>query len=222
MPATSEKEKIADAALPAPSDLNNGLTFPAFWDLPSEYEISESYLSSTTPRKHWCFLGKIISSNVLVRLTLEVEDKAGHRLLVAFHTDDRGAAFQDLCLQDHTIAVLYATQHTFAFSPPGLRLEEDAHIKVFPYSLDHMLEASGELFDKGRGKRCEVCRMVDAPLKKCAGCKGAWYCSKASKSSDWREHKQKCSINKDVQWFTRKNWESNSNSFFFPIRRKGW
>jgi len=177
-----EREKSPDTALPPPSDLNNAQTFPAFWDLPPEHEISETYLSSTKSRKHWCFLGNIISSNLLVRLTLEVEDKAGQRLHVAFHTDDRGAAFRDLCLRGHTIAVLYATQHTFAFSPPGLRLEDNAHIKVVPYSLDQLLEASGELFDSGMGKRCEVCRMAEASLKKCAGCKNTWYCSKASQT----------------------------------------
>lgn len=175
-----EKEKKPNDALPPPSDLNNALTFPSFQELPSEHEISETYLSSTKPRKHWCFLGQIVSSNVVVRLTLDVEDREGNRLLVAFHTDDRGAAFRNLCVRGHTIAVLYATQHTFAFSPPGLRLEEDTHIKVFPYSLDQMLEASGELFDREM-KRCEVCKMADSTiLMKCGGCKSAWYCSKAS------------------------------------------
>ncbi|KAI6048013.1 hypothetical protein EDC04DRAFT_2620972 [Pisolithus marmoratus] len=133
----------------APSDLNNPQTFPTFWDL-----------YSTKPRRHWCFLGKIISSSVVVRLALQVEDTEGHRLLVAFHTDDRGAAFMDQCKEGHTIAVLYATQHTFAFSPPGLRLEQDAHVKVFPM----------------RGHADET----DTPLKKCSACSGAWYCSRAS------------------------------------------
>ncbi|KAI6112463.1 hypothetical protein EDD16DRAFT_1166385 [Pisolithus croceorrhizus] len=177
-------EKVNYFATPplAPSDLNNSLTFPTFWDLPSEYETSDTCLYSTKPRKHWCFLGKIVSSSFLVRVALEVEDKEGHRLLVAFHTDDRGVAFKDQCKEGHTIAVLYATQHTFAFSPPGLRLEQDAHVKVFPYSLDEMLDASRELFEKGMGKRCEGCDKTDAPLKKCSACNGAWYCSRASRS----------------------------------------
>jgi len=184
MPSARKRRKRAAAALPPPSGPNNALTFPAFWDLPSEYEINETDLSSTKPRKHWCFLGKIVSGGVFVRLSLEVEDKTGHRLLVAFHTNDRGAAFQHLCIPGHTIAVLHAKQHIFAFSPPGLRLEENAHIKVLPYSLDQVLKASKDLVDQGKGKRCEVCRMADVPLEEqCAGCKSVWYCSKASQTA---------------------------------------
>ena len=182
MPSAHKRKKraAAVAALPPPSDLNNAQTFPAFWDLPSEYQTD---LFSTKP-KHWCFLGKIVSGGVFVRLSLEVEDKAGHRLLVAFHTKDRGAAFQHLCKPGHTIAVLYAKQHIFAFSPPGLRLEENAHIKVFPYSLNQMLKASKGLFDNWKGKICEVCRMADVSLEVyCASCKGVWYCSKASQTA---------------------------------------
>ena len=111
------------------SNLNNPHTFPAFFNLPSEYDINDTYFSSAKPRKHWCFLGQVVRSDILVRLMLQVEDKKGHEILVAFHTDDRGAMFQPLCTPGSTIAVLYATQHTFAFSPPGLRLEESVRTK---------------------------------------------------------------------------------------------
>ncbi|KIK97679.1 hypothetical protein PAXRUDRAFT_824679 [Paxillus rubicundulus Ve08.2h10] len=92
------------ALLPT-SDLNNPDTFPSFSNLPAEYEIRDTYLPSANPRKHWCFLGRVVSSGVLVRLALDVEDKEGHKFLVAFHTDDRGAAFQGLCNAGSTIAV---------------------------------------------------------------------------------------------------------------------
>ncbi|KIK30079.1 hypothetical protein PISMIDRAFT_383572 [Pisolithus microcarpus 441] len=214
-----EKENHSATTPLAPSDLNNPLTFPTFWGLPPEYESNDIDLYSTKPRKHWCFLGKIVSSSVLVRLALEVEDKEGHRLLVAFHTDDRGAAFLDQCKEGHTIAVLYATQHTFAFSPPGLRLEQDAHVKVFPYSLDDMLEASRELFEKGMGKRCEGCDKTETPLRKCSACNGAWYCSR---TGCWPAHKRRCPVLKEIQWFTRKNWENSVHQYFFPRHLGGW
>ncbi|KAG9313942.1 hypothetical protein JVU11DRAFT_4716 [Chiua virens] len=162
------------------SDLNNSSTFPAFWDLPDEYEINDTYFSTTKPRKHWCFLGRVVSSGVLVRLSLEVEDRKGHKILVAFHTNDRGAAFQALCTPGSTIAVLYATQHTFAFSPPGLRIEENSHVKVFPHSLEVMLRTSKKICEKDKVARCEVCGRADGNVKKCARCKTAKYCSKAS------------------------------------------
>ncbi|KAF9225315.1 hypothetical protein BS17DRAFT_778434 [Gyrodon lividus] len=209
------------ALLPT-SDLNNAHTFPSFFNLPAEYEINDAYFSSTNPRKHWCFLGRVVSSGVLVRLSLEVEDQKGHKFLVAFHTDDRGAAFQALCNAGNTIAVLYATQHTFAFSPPGLRLEESAHVKVFPYTLEKMLETSKELFKKAEDKRCEVCGTVDAIMKKCARCKGAWYCSKTCQKDGWTAHKYKCAIFRDVQWFVSRNWESGRNTHSFLVGRASW
>lgn len=165
------------------SDLNSSHTFPTFLNLPAEYEINDAYFSSTTPRKHWCFLGRVVNSNVqVVRLTMQVEDKKGHQILVSFHTDDRGASFQAHCTPGSTIAVLYATQHTFAFSPPGLRLEQNAHIKVFPHTLEAMLRTSKAIFERDRTAKCEVCGRMDANVKKCARCKTAWYCSKVSPS----------------------------------------
>lgn len=165
------------------SDLNNPNTFPAFLNLPAEYEINDTYFSSTKPRKHWCFLGRVVSSSVMVRLTLQVEDKKGNRISIAFHTDDRGASFQAQCTPGNTIAVLYATQHTFAFIPPGLRLEEATHVKVFPHTLEAMLKTSKAIFERDRTARCEVCGRVDANVKKCARCKTAWYCSKVTPST---------------------------------------
>ncbi|KAF9245657.1 hypothetical protein BU15DRAFT_70728 [Melanogaster broomeanus] len=209
------------ALLPT-SDLSNPNTFPTYFNLPPEYEVNDTCYTSTKPRKHWCFLGKVVSSGALVRLTLEVEDKKGHKFLVAFHTDDRGAAFQAQCTPGNTIAVLYATQHTFAFSPPGLRLEESSHVKVFPYKLEKMLETSKEIFGKAKTGRCEVCMTVDTTMKRCAQCKSAWYCSKACQTKGWKTHKDKCTLFRDVQWFVSRNWESGSKTHAFPVERASW
>jgi len=164
------------------SDLNDPNTFPTFPNLPAENVINDAYFSSTKPRKHWCFLGQVVSSNVGVRLTLQVEDKKGHKILAAFYTDDRGASFQAQCTPGSTIAVLYATQHTFPFSGPGLRLEEGAHVRVFPHTLEAMLRTSKAVFETDGTAKCEVCGRVDVNMKKCARCKTAWYCSKVSPS----------------------------------------
>ncbi|KAN0100202.1 hypothetical protein V8E55_000186 [Tylopilus felleus] len=204
------------------SDLNNPNTFPAFLNLPAEYEINDTYFSSTKPRKHWCFLGRVVSSSVMVRLTLQVEDKKGNRISIAFHTDDRGASFQAQCTPGNTIAVLYATQHTFAFIPPGLRLEEATHVKVFPHTLEAMLKTSKAIFERDRTARCEVCGRVDANVKKCARCKTAWYCSKTCQNNGWLSHKDECAIFRDVQWFVTRNWETGIHTHTFPVEHVPW
>jgi len=204
------------------SDLNNPSTFPTFLNLPTEHQVNTAYLSSTKPRKHWCFLGRVVSSSVLVRLTLQVEDRKGHKILVAFHTDDRGASFRELCTPGSTIAVLYATQHTFAFSPPGIRVEETAHVKVFPYTLEEMLGTSKVIFGRDKAARCDVCRIAEVNMKKCARCKTPWYCSKTCQTNGWQSHKEECAILRDVQWFVSRNWETGVNAHAFPIERAPW
>ncbi|KAH7886238.1 hypothetical protein F5I97DRAFT_1235524 [Phlebopus sp. FC_14] len=201
------------------SDLNNSAIFRPFSELPSEHEFSETYLSYTKPRKHWCFLGKIVKCNFLVRLTLDVEDKKGHRFLVAFHTDDRGAAFKAMCIPGNTIAVLYAAQHTFAFSPPGLRIEEDGRVMVFPYSLEKMLAVSNDVLQRAKAGTCETCGAVENSMKKCARCKTALYCSRECQTNGWASHKDRCAITKDLLWFMQRDWESSSNAHLFPAGR---
>ncbi|KAH0834727.1 hypothetical protein J3R83DRAFT_10278 [Lanmaoa asiatica] len=180
VPTIIQQDNLPMALLPT-SDLNDPNTFPTFFNLPDEYDINDAYFSSTKPRKHWCFLGQVVSSGVFVRLMLEVEDKEGHKMLVAFHTTDRGASYQAICTPGSTIAVLYATQHAFAFSPPGLRLEDGVQIKVFPHTLKAMLKTSKAIFEGNSAAKCEVCGKADENMReKCARCKAVRYCSKAS------------------------------------------
>ncbi len=80
------------------------------------------------PRKHWCFLAEIIDIESLFRVKLIVQDKAGVTVPVAFHTDGRGTEFAPSQL--HTVAILYAHQHSFLDLTIGIRQEEYCGAKV--------------------------------------------------------------------------------------------
>ncbi|KAH7930444.1 hypothetical protein BV22DRAFT_1000801 [Leucogyrophana mollusca] len=210
----------------ASSDLNDAVTFPSFRSLPHENEVEGNYHSLSgsisSPYRHWCFLGTIVDRTAFVRLRLDVKDKKGTLIPVAFHTDDRGRAFAQGCVPGHTLVVLYAQQHDFFDGTTGIRIEEDAFVKVLPYTMEQILGASSFLFSEGRGGRCEYCgkeaKDVTDTLKRCARCKQASYCGKTCQQSDWgKSHKETCRILKQLEWFTEKNWERFDGGSYFEF-----
>ncbi|KAF4338330.1 SET domain protein [Fusarium beomiforme] len=111
--------------------------FPSFLQLPNERDVDDDLYESRDganyrPRRHWCFFAEIVDSLQLLRLQLEVKDVTGYTIPLFFYTDGRGSeiAPAQIC-KGHTIAVLYAQQHAFAFSEPGIRLEDPKLIKVY-------------------------------------------------------------------------------------------
>ncbi|KAF5684390.1 SET domain-containing protein [Fusarium denticulatum] len=116
--------------------LRNHATFPSFTQLPNETDVDENFFKTRDgvnyqPRRHWCFLAEIIDHVILVRLQMEVKDVAGKTISLFFYTDRRGSeiAPSQLC-KGYTIAVLYAQQHAFAFSEPGVWVEDSTLVKV--------------------------------------------------------------------------------------------
>jgi hypothetical protein len=119
-----------------PGGFRNQATFPSFLELPDETEVDDDFFESRDgvnyrPRRHWCFLGEIVDFSTLLRLQMEIKDVAGNTIPLFFYTDGRGSeiAPSQLC-KGYTIAALYAQQHAFAFSEPGIRLEDPTLIKV--------------------------------------------------------------------------------------------
>ncbi|SCO54450.1 uncharacterized protein FFNC_15518 [Fusarium fujikuroi] len=113
----------------------NQAAFPSFIQLPNEAEVDDNFFKTKDginyqPRRHWCFLAEIIDYVTLVRLQMEVKDVVGTTAPLFFYTDRRGNEIAPANLCKYTIAVLYAQQHAFAFSEPGIRHEDPTLVKV--------------------------------------------------------------------------------------------
>ncbi|KAF5672045.1 SET domain-containing protein [Fusarium heterosporum] len=142
-------------------DMNNGsqqqgvfrnqAIFQSFLELPDESDVDEDFFQSRNGvnnqhRRHWCFLAEIVDFVTLVRLQMEVKDVAGNIVPLSFYTDKRGSEIQQSQIRKgYTIAVLYAKQHVFAFSPPGIRLENPVLVKVRTTTLLHGLSLESPL-----------------------------------------------------------------------------
>lgn len=109
---------LDSASIPCASgyaDLQDEVSFPLFEDLPGDNDINMRFLGTIdgfhySPRRHWCFLGEIVSVEVVFRLRLLVKDKAGHQIPITFYTDRRGADMDEALLKKgNTVAILYAT-----------------------------------------------------------------------------------------------------------------
>jgi hypothetical protein len=119
----------------------NRAKFPSFLELPDEAHVDDHFFESRDglnyrPRRHWCFLAEIVDFMSLTRLQMEIKDVTGNTIPLFFYTDRRGSeiAPSQIC-KGYTIAVLYAQQHAFAFSEPGIRHEDSTLIKVCLVSL---------------------------------------------------------------------------------------
>lgn len=79
---------------------------------------------------HWCFFGEIQSLDHHIRLVLHVHDRDGHKLPIAFYTEDRGTLVRSDCRVGYTVAVLYAQRHNFEDGSRGLRIENIERVRV--------------------------------------------------------------------------------------------
>ena len=128
-----KEEQVSDSQY---ANLRNEVPFPSFENLPGDNDINMEYLGTTdgfhySPIKHWCFLGEITDVEAIVRLRLVVQDKAKHRVPIAFHTDRRGQELDRALLQKgYTVAILYAEHHGFMDMTEGIRHETLSNLKV--------------------------------------------------------------------------------------------
>lgn len=141
------------------TSLRNRHHFPSAANAPYENDIvvNMDYYNCEHPmargsaqkKKHWAYLGEIISMNKISRLMLTARDMAGNEILVAFHLEckrregrtgpslrtitpdfsvsERGTAVEDgvSMAVGHTIVVAYAELHDFMDLSTGFRIEYD-------------------------------------------------------------------------------------------------
>jgi hypothetical protein len=75
----------------------------------------------------------VVEVSYIIRLTLLVRDKGGRQVPVYLYTDDRGKEPAVCGVQPgHTVAILYAHQHSFMDMSVGIRQEDIGTIKVVP------------------------------------------------------------------------------------------
>ena len=128
-----------DRVLGPGSNLRDRLSFPTFGDCPHEFDLDRRYLqeSESNPqmamhKRHWCFLGEIVSVLAHDKLELLVRDTAGRTVRLECLSEDRGRsiASQPNCKPKNTIAVLYALQHPFEDQRGALALGPDDNTDI--------------------------------------------------------------------------------------------
>ncbi|KAJ4269774.1 hypothetical protein NW762_001442 [Fusarium torreyae] len=205
------------------TDLRNELDFPCFEDLPPGRVLG---IDPFQPNEHWAFLGEIVHIDALWRVRLTVKDKAGHRLPIAFYTDDRGREIAPSMLRvGYTVAILYPEQHGFLDSSVGIRHEDQKLLKVFPVSLDNLMLLSDKMQVYAMladGKRtCHGCNKDSASLMKCAKCDFFWYCDKDCQTRGWVEngHKADCKLlrDPDLKGLFLLKWDEFEDYMSFPL-----
>lgn len=140
------------------------------------------------PARHWCLLAEIIGVSTFIRLRLQVKDKDGREVPIAFHLepDDTGLDPSDF-RRGHTVAILYPHQHGFLDFSVGIRQEEIKCVQVVPLSLSDLFALSDKVQHHNRpvdGKHeCHACGARKESLMKCGKCSLFRYCDKVRPTS---------------------------------------
>lgn len=213
------------------ADFRYRATFPGCNNLPHENHIDPEFYATVDefthrPRRHWLFLGEIVNFGSLLRLQMTIKEVDSMTIPLFFYTEGRGSELEiSLIQKGYTVAILYAEFHAFAFSEPGIRLEEPIHIKVFPLSLDKLLALSDRVpkfsMEINGTRICHGCDKQAASLNKCATCSLFWHCSRACQSTGWNEkaHKADCKLLKDTDLnrLFSLDWDDFKGHIGFPL-----
>jgi hypothetical protein len=197
--------------------------------LPKEDKLDEEFYAqskdgSRFPRRHWCFLAQVVSTEKSDLSRIFAMDGKGKDIGIAFSTNDE--SFDSASVQPgNTIAILYAHQHQFPDLTLGIRLETLSTVKIIPATLHDLRKLSqriGKYFPAFDGMRiCHGCENPGLRWMKCARCTRFWYCSKDCQIKGWQEkgHKKDCKIlqDKDVVNLLRIEYSMWKGYYKFPI-----
>ncbi|PFH60841.1 hypothetical protein XA68_10248 [Ophiocordyceps unilateralis] len=187
--------------------------FPVFEALPIKYKVNLAYHGTNDgrvyrPRAHWCFLGEIVQHSFFLRLSILVRDGNGKSIPITFYTSEHGSSLvrNGEVKIGYTAAVLYAEQHGFVDSTVGICQQALQTIKVFPVSMDGLMQLSDRLqkyatVDKDE-TTCHNCQRKAASLLRCAKCNLFSYCNKDCQVEAWHHkgHKADCKLLKDADF----------------------
>ncbi|KAG6293351.1 hypothetical protein E4U09_003030 [Claviceps aff. purpurea] len=213
--------------LAQPTSLPKQSHFSGLADLPTKNDVGTGVSSN---KRHWCFLGEIVDTQVPHPLELEIKDIHGKKIKLHFYTKDEGSELKPSQYQNgHTVAVLDAARYVFKFGPPGIRHEDPHMVKTFPLSLAMMLG----LYDKVRKfsvrqhdgtRKCHGCG-VNAPassMKRCSMCFSFWYCNKECQATGWttKAHKIDCKFlrDPDLRGLLLVEWDEIQEGIRFPLK----
>ncbi|OBT84645.1 hypothetical protein VE02_07063 [Pseudogymnoascus sp. 03VT05] len=214
-----------------PADLRSQVTFPLFYGLPHDKDITTEFYSSTDgptlrPRRHWLFLAEISDFFILERYQIDIQDVDGVTVPLIFRTQGRGSEFVPSKVQiGYTVAILYAQRRGPRFAEPRILLEESSNMKIFPTSLRQLLELNDQVqrySGKTNGLRtCHGCGKQAASLKKCTKCSLFWYCGGDCQIRGWNEkdHKSDCKLlrDDDLKGLFSFDWDKFEDCVRFPL-----
>eukprot|EP01056_Protomagalhaensia_sp_Gyna25_P005966 Protomagalhaensia_sp_Gyna_25__5965@NODE_923_length_2416_cov_111_399663_g729_i0_p2_GENE_NODE_923_length_2416_cov_111_399663_g729_i0NODE_923_length_2416_cov_111_399663_g729_i0_p2_ORF_typecomplete_len185_score22_87zfMYND/PF01753_18/2_1e08Ribosomal_L40e/PF01020_17/0_24_NODE_923_length_2416_cov_111_399663_g729_i016312185 len=162
-------------------------------------------------------IGEIVEAENFCRLRITTLDRHGVPVPVIFHTDCRGLELIPLCIEGHTLAVMYAETHYFLDGSQGLRIESLESVKIIPLSMGNLLQLSDQLRIFSRLNQdiaiCHGCGKLLHPggRRKCGACLLFYYCGKDCQTRAWTEklHKHFCRVlrDRDVKAMLELRWE---------------
>ncbi|KUI70974.1 putative transporter MCH4 [Cytospora mali] len=190
--------------MPLNANFSNNLNFPTWdllpWDFFSRFDLPRG--------RHWCFLAEIQYCNGLrfLRYRTVVKDNNDSVMFVSFYLDSYEGFDWKSLKEGHTLAIMYAKEHSFLDMTHGVRVENMNDVHVFPVSLQGFQRLGAEVMEysvemEGDWWKCHGCHAVKPSnrMSRCAGCKLFAYCNKDCQVKGWKErdHKKYCKVARD-------------------------
>ncbi|RCI10379.1 hypothetical protein L249_4382 [Ophiocordyceps polyrhachis-furcata BCC 54312] len=217
----AEEKTIGKKGTMEIANLRDNKAFPDLINLPYQHVVDFTYWTSTDgfvfdPRKHWCFLGEVVVETFSKRLRILVRDRSGALAPVDFQTSELGVGLvsRGEMRVGATVAILYAEKYVFGDSNVGIRQLSLETVKVFPVSMDGLMQVNDRLQEyaavKDGQRMCHNCERKATTMFRCGKCNLFYYCNKCNlfyycnkecQIAAWidKGHKHDCKILQDSE-----------------------